>query len=154
LTPVAFSILVVCTANICRSPAGQAMLAAQLAGRQVRIESAGTLALNGNAVDSTVSRLLEARGLDAMLPHRSKPIMPTMLGRFDLILCMESEHLERVLDMYPMGRGRVRLMGHWSAAQVPDPVGEADAVYSAALDLIETSAMQWAQKLKNMGMIQ
>jgi protein-tyrosine phosphatase len=151
---VSFSILVVCTANICRSPAGQAMLAAQLAGRKVRIESAGTLALSGNAVDGTVSRLLEARGLDAMLSHRSKPIMPTMLGRYDLILCMETEHLEQVLKLYPMGRGKVRLMGHWSTEQVPDPVGRAEAVYAAALDQIETSAKQWAQKLTNMGMIQ
>lgn len=130
------------------------MLAAQLAGRQVRVESAGTRALNGNAVDATVSRLLEARGLDAMLPHRSKPIMPTMLGRYDLILCMETEHLEQVLKMYPMGRGKVRLLGHWSTAQVPDPVGKAEAVYAAALDQIETCTMQWAQKLTNMGMIQ
>ena len=89
-----------------------------------------------------------------MLSHRSKPIMPTMLGRYDLILCMENDHLEQVLRMYPMGRGKVRLMGHWSAAQVPDPVGKAEPVYAAALEQIETSAKQWAQKLTNMGMIQ
>lgn len=130
------------------------MLAAQLAGRQVRVESAGTLALNGNAIDTTVSRLLAARGLDAMLPHRSKPIMPIMLGRYDLILCMENEHLEKILHMYPTGRGKVRLLGHWSATQVADPVGQAESAYLAALDQIETSAMQWAQKLTHMGMIQ
>lgn len=151
---MAFSILVVCTANICRSPAGQAMLAKQLAGRQVHVESAGTRALHGNAVDATVSRLLAARGTDAMLSHRSKPIMPIMLGRYDLILCMEDEHVEQVLHLYPSGRGKVRLLGHWSATQVADPVGQAEPAYTTALDQIETNALQWAQKLTHMGMIQ
>lgn len=148
-----FSILVVCTANICRSPAGEAILASALKGCQVHVESAGTRALNGNFIDSTVSRLLETRGLGNMHTHRSKPIMPTMLGRYDLILCMEDEHLEHVLGMYPMGRGKARLLGQWSSAQVADPVGKAEPIYVAALEQIETSAKQWAQKLLQLGIV-
>ena len=148
-----FSILVVCTANICRSPAGQSVLAAQLADRDARIESAGTRALDGNVVDASMAHMLGLRGRDVMASHRSRPLMPVMVGRYDLVLCMEDEHVEQALALYPAARGRVRLFGHWSGQQISDPLGRADSVYSDVLDQIETCATQWAKKLTDMGMI-
>lgn len=153
MSQATFSILVVCTANICRSPAGQALLAARLTKHNVRIESAGTRALDGNAVDATMARLLQARGIDALAQHRSRPIMPTMLARYDQVLCMEDQHVRQVLALYPAGRGKVRLLGHWSGQQIADPIGQPDPVYAAALDQIESCAGQWAQKLIDMGMM-
>jgi len=148
-----FSILVVCTANICRSPAGQSLLAAQLIGRSVRVESAGTRALDGNAIDATMARLLRARGRDALPGHRSRPLMPVMLSRYDLVLCMQDEHLERTLALYPAARGKVRLLGHWSAQQIRDPIGKPETDYLVALDQIESCATEWAQKLTDMEII-
>ncbi len=153
MSSTVFSILVVCTANICRSPAGQAMLTAQLAGHNARVESAGTRALDGHTVDTTIATLMRRRGMNAMEQHRSRPIMPTMLARYDQILCMEEQHVQQVLAMYPAGRGKVRLLGHWSAQQIADPIGQSEAVYAAALDQIERCAGQWAQKLIEMGMM-
>ena len=153
MTQGAFSILVVCTANICRSPAGQSVLTAQLAGHPVRVESAGTRALDGNGIDPVMAGLLGQRGLDAMATHRSRPIMPVMLGRYDLILCMQDEHLQRTLALYPTGRGKVRLLGHWSSQQIADPTGQPVADYLSAFGQIETCAGQWARKLIDMGMM-
>lgn len=149
-----FSILLVCTANICRSPAAQSMLAQQFSNHAVRVESAGTLALDGNPVDAVVSRLLHARGLDAMVSHRSRTLMPTMLARYDLVLCMQDEHVRQVLALHPMGRGKVRLLGHWSKQQILDPVGKSESVYADSLDQIHSCTAQWAQKMIDMGMIQ
>jgi len=53
-----FKILVVCTANICRSPAAQHFLLQSLKGKQVTVTSAGTLALDGNAADPTIQTLM------------------------------------------------------------------------------------------------
>lgn len=150
--PASFSILVVCTANVCRSPAGQALLALRLAEHAVRVESAGTHALDGNSIDSRMARLLELRGANAMTSHRSRPIMPTMLTRYDLVLCMEEQHRQRVLELYPAGRGKVRLLGHWSIQEISDPIGQPEPVYIAALDQIDICAAQWAKKLIDMGM--
>ncbi|MFZ4481908.1 MAG: low molecular weight protein-tyrosine-phosphatase [Rhodoferax sp.] len=147
-----FSILVVCTANICRSPAGQALLAQQLDGHGARVESAGTRALHGNPIDATMARLLQSRGNGAMPEHRSRPVMPTMLGHYQLVLCMQEQHLQQVLALYPQGRGKVRLLGHWSQQQIADPVGQADPVYATALDQIEVCTAQWAKKLIDMGL--
>lgn len=153
--PASFSILVVCTANICRSPAGQSLLSSHLSSHAVRIESAGTHALDGNAIDSRMARLLQQRGANDMAAHRSRPIMPTMLTRYDLVLCMEERHRQRVLELYPAGRGKVRLMGHWSTQQeIADPIGQSEAVYSAALDQLEGCTAQWARKLIDMGLTQ
>lgn len=147
-----FSILVVCTANICRSPAGQALLAARLVDHAVRVESAGTHALDGNAIDTKMARLLEQRGVDAMAAHRSRPIMPTMLTRYDMVLCMQEQHVQRVLMLYPAGRGKVRLLGHWGAEEIADPIGQSEPVYAAALDQLERCCAQWARKLIDMGL--
>lgn len=147
-----FSILVVCTANICRSPAGQALLASQLANHAIRVESAGTHALDGNAIDTRMAHMLQRRGVDAMIAHRSRPIMPTMLTRYDLVLCMEEQHMRRVLTLYPSGRGKVRLLGHWSTQEIADPIGQSEPVYAAALDQLESCTAQWAKKLIDMRM--
>ena len=149
----AFSILVVCTANICRSPAGQAVLVKQLCNHKVRVDSAGTHALDGNVIDPTMANLLQARAFDAMAQHRSRPIMPTMLASYDLVLCMQDQHVQQVLALYPAGRGKVRLLGHWSAQQINDPIGKAEPVYATALSQIELCAGQWAKKLIDMGMM-
>ncbi len=149
-----FSILVVCTANICRSPAAQSVLSAQLAQQPARVESAGTRALDGNAIDADMAALLKVRGFDTMEQHRSRPIMPTMLARYDLVLCMQDQHLQEVLALYPAGRGKVRLLGHWSDQEIGDPIGQAEPVYAAALDQIELCAGQWTKKLIDMGMMQ
>jgi protein-tyrosine phosphatase len=148
-----FSVLIVCTANICRSPAGQALLARQLANHSIRVESAGTLALDGNAVDPTMARMLDARGITGLQQHRSRPIMPTMLTYHDLVLCMQDQHVQQVLDLYPAGRGKVRLLGHWSAQQIADPIGQAESVYARALEQLELCTGQWAKKLIDMGVI-
>ena len=147
-----FSILMVCPANICRSPASQAVLTEQLVGRSARIESAGTRALDGNSIDGTMARQLQSRGKNAMTEHRSRPIMPTMLGHFELILCMQNQHVQQVLELYPEGRGKVRLLGHWSQQEIEDPIGQSDSVYANALDQIETCTAQWAKKLIDMGL--
>lgn len=153
MTRASFSILVVCTANICRSPAAQVLLTARLSGSDVQVESAGTRALDGNLADAAVVRLLSGRGFDAISLHRSRPIMPTMLGRYDLILCMQDEHVSEVLSLYPVGRGKVRLLGHWSEQQIADPIGESDTVYAATLDQIDACGAQWVQKLTDLGMM-
>ncbi len=152
MNPATFSILMVCTANICRSPAAQALLSERVTGSNVRVESAGTLALDGNPADAIVVQLLQARGIDSITRHRSRPVMPTMLGRFDLVLCMEDDHLQQVLALYPVGRGKVRLLGHWSAQQISDPVGQPEPVYATTLNQIDTCVGQWAQKLTDLGM--
>ena len=52
-----FSILVVCTGNVCRSPAAERLLASKL-GSTVQVASAGTHALVGQPISEPMAALL------------------------------------------------------------------------------------------------
>lgn len=149
-----FKILVVCTANICRSPAGQHFLRQQLAGKNVLIESAGTLAIDGNQADPTIRALMIERGFPDIESHRSRALMPSHLTQYDLVLCMERDHLSRVQKLSPFASNKTRLFGHWDGqSEVDDPVGRSEQTYSRSLDIMQRLSEQWVDKMLMMGMV-
>jgi len=88
-------ILVVCTANVCRSPMGEALLRHHCAVRQVDavISSAGTN-VPGLPVDPQAVKLLIEMGLD-IATHRPRQLTRALIdtdGR-DLVLTMTREQL-------------------------------------------------------------
>lgn len=149
-----FKILVVCTANVCRSPAGQQFLRQRLAGRDVVIDSAGTLALDGNAADATIREMMIERGHPEIEAHRSRALMPSHLSQYDLVLCMERDHVERVQRLSPYASNKTRLFGQWQGqADVEDPIGRSSATYARSLDIMDGMADQWVEKMLMMGMV-
>ncbi len=65
LRPDAVNVLMVCTGNICRSPAAHLLLEASLHGAgPITVTSAGTMALVGEPVFAPIERLLRSRGID------------------------------------------------------------------------------------------
>lgn len=149
-----FKILVVCTANICRSPAGQQFLRRRLSGKDVVIESAGTLAIDGNHADATIREMMAERGYPEIESHRSRALMPSHLTQYDLVLCMERDHIERVQRLSPYASNKTRLFGHWQQqSEVDDPVGRSDKTYARSLDIMAEMADQWVDKMLMMGMV-
>ncbi len=84
------NVLVVCTANVARSPLAAAMLADRIASRNVTFDSAGIHAADGVAAADESQRLAAERGLD-LSAHRSRPISVELLKQAGLVLTM-SEH--------------------------------------------------------------
>lgn len=146
-------ILVVCTANICRSPMGERVLAKLLNDHDVEISSAGIRAIGGNAADPTVRELMAERGWGDLSDHRSQLLFPSLLQRSNLILCMEEHHIRHILDIDPTLRGKTRGFGHWQESGIDDPVGLSRKHYAHCLDKIEIAAQSWTDKLKKMGLI-
>ena len=150
----AFRVLVVCTANVCRSPAAQRFLQKQLLPYGAVVESAGTMAIDGNAADDTIARLMLERGYEDIVQHRSRALMPSHTNKYQLILCMEREHLARVQALNPSILGRAKLMGHWEGqSEVDDPIGRSVSTYEKSLDRMEILAQQWAIKMREMGFV-
>ncbi|MBU6330210.1 MAG: hypothetical protein KGR18_09710 [Acidobacteria bacterium] len=91
-------ILVVCTANICRSPILEGMLARSLAdaGAPVGVLSAGLLDWD-TPVDPGSVRATAQYGID-ISRHRSRPVSTLDLGRFDLVLTMTREHVRGIVE--------------------------------------------------------
>lgn len=94
--PDPYRILVVCTGNICRSPAGELLLQQRLGGT-VAVSSAGTGALVGQPVDPQMQGLL---GVDSST-FAARQLTPALLKNSDLLLAMTAEHRSRSVQEFP-----------------------------------------------------
>lgn len=91
------SILIVCTANVCRSAYAEALLsdyAARAVGSGVTIQSAGTRAAGGQSLCRGASALLRKHGVagEAESKHRSRKLEPGLVRGAELILVASLEH--------------------------------------------------------------
>ncbi|WP_175884037.1 low molecular weight protein-tyrosine-phosphatase [Burkholderia sp. BCC0044] len=137
-------ILVVCTGNVCRSPAAQALLSRALPCRT--IESAGIAAIDGTPIDPVMNELLAARGLD-LSPHRARRVDAGICRWADVILVMETAQRHLIERAYPMTRGRVYRVAERYQTDVPDPYRRSRHVYDYAMKLIEHGVVDWAARI-------
>ncbi|PRY11423.1 low molecular weight phosphatase family protein [Kineococcus rhizosphaerae] len=106
-----FEVLVVCTANVSRSPMAVALLRHRLTERfgeqasAVRVTSAGTSALVGEPVDPEVPAVLSAvlgpvaRSVAA--PEAARQVDTHLVGAADLVLTMTREQRGAVIGLVP-----------------------------------------------------
>jgi protein-tyrosine phosphatase len=89
-------VLLLCTANQCRSPMAEALLRRRLhdAGVDARVSSAGLYPSGNPATEEAIS-VMASRGLD-IEPHRSRQVEPGMVRSADLVLGMAREHVREV----------------------------------------------------------
>jgi len=94
-------VLVICTANVCRSPAGAALLQDELdkLGVDAAVTSAGTQDTR-RPVDPVMVAAARERGLD-LSHHVPRLVTPEILERdgADLVLTMTREHLRTVVTL-------------------------------------------------------
>lgn len=93
--------LVLCTANVCRSPMTEVMLRDRLAARglAVSVRSRGMLD-GGRPPRPEVVAAMASRGLD-VAAHRSRRVTAEDLERADLTLAMAREHLRHAVVTAP-----------------------------------------------------
>jgi len=96
-------VLVVCTANVCRSPVAERLLQREwaAAGIPVRVQSAGSLGGRNNVHGYTVEAARFAR-ID-LTDHRSRPLTTEMIATegADLVIGMAREHLRAAISLEP-----------------------------------------------------
>ena len=95
----AFSILAVCTGNICRSPAVERLLASQLAP-SVSVSSAGTHALVGHPISEPMATLLRQAAVEPE-PFEARRLSEQMVKESDLILAMTRVQRGLVVELSP-----------------------------------------------------
>ena len=121
-------VLVVCTANICRSPAAAQLLRdrASARGVGVSVSSAGFLE-DGRSGDPTMVALAATRGI-VVGDHRSTVVDEPLLRSADLVVTMERRHARELVVMAPDHAHRVHtLLGLLEAAVRAAPSGEIDS---------------------------
>lgn len=143
------NILVLCTANICRSPLAEGVLRAKLEGNpEVQVHSAGVAAIVGARAHPVVLDLLRRDKINTMRTHRARQCGLELLRQADLVLVMEQAHLKWLSSAYPQFHGRSFLMGHWhERAEVPDPIGQPREVFESVRDLIMNYADDWVARV-------
>jgi protein-tyrosine phosphatase len=94
-----FTILVVCTGNVCRSPAAERLLASKL-GPTVHVASAGTRALVGQPISQPMAALLRDSSLE---PERfeARRLSEQMLKEADLVLAMTRAQRGLAVELWP-----------------------------------------------------
>ncbi|MEE9659314.1 arsenate reductase/protein-tyrosine-phosphatase family protein [Enterobacter cloacae complex sp. CARB60] len=146
------SILVVCTANICRSPIGERLLRQLLPGKQVT--SAGIFGLEGRPADAAAQAVARRHGV-SLEGHVARKVTRSLLQKSDLILVMEPEHLRFIATMSPENRGKSLLFGQWlEIRDIPDPYHKSREAFEYVFEQLGKASQEWARRLSQQGMKQ
>lgn len=102
-TSVPVRILTVCSGNVCRSPLAEALLRRELAGLDVVVDSAGTIATDDATMPDEAQRLAVQCGVarEDASAHRARYLDPAVLEGASLVVAMGREHRRRVVELMP-----------------------------------------------------
>lgn len=142
------NVLIVCHANVCRSPAAEMLFKAkQRTAAPIAFHSAGLWAMNGHAMDPVMRHLLAERGVASGI-HYARRLDRELVRAADLVLVTERAQVSRVEALDPASRGKVYPLGKWEDdSDVADPHGGAEIAYRESLVLIEHLVMGWLKKI-------
>lgn len=121
------NILVVCTANICRSPVAEAVLRDRLHKQGLTdwtVSSAGTWAEPDRNAAGFSRQLMAAQGIN-LEDHRSRMVSEPDLAAADLVLVMETGHSEALRAEFSQYADKIYLISEMSGPRysVTDPYG-------------------------------
>ena len=134
-------IIVVCTANICRSPMGAALLKHALSGKpgglgDLVVGSAGVSARRGEPVTEHSVTALKKVGID-ISHHHSQPLTQQMLNEAKMILCMTESHrsmIQLTAEPVPKHLYLFREFMPNGTKEIPDPYGGPFSLYETSRD--------------------
>ncbi len=110
-------VLLVCTANICRSPMAMGLLRERLRKdgleNQVSVSSAGVYGLDGNPASQPGVEVLAERGID-IADHRAHTVDEHEITEASLVLVMEEAHRRTLFYNYPHLLGKIFLLSEMS----------------------------------------
>ena len=135
------TLLVICTANICRSPMAAGLLQHALAAqpeplRSLKVLSAGVSARPGEPVSENSVVALRKVGID-ISHHVSRPLTQELLNRAALVLCMTESHRAMIQLQADPAPEHVHLFREFMAdseREIPDPYGGPLKVYELCRD--------------------
>jgi protein-tyrosine phosphatase len=127
-------IVIVCTANLCRSPMAEHLLRDRLKARRVdwTISSVGTHARPGTSLDPNARAVLRRRGAPAARNWASRLMTAKVLQSADLVLTVTHAHLSWVMSIAPATSRRAFVLGQFATL-----LDNADGAASTPQDLIE-----------------
>jgi protein-tyrosine phosphatase len=139
------SVLVLCTGNICRSPYAEAVIKQRAA--RITVDSAGLSAMVDYEADATGQAVARDRGID-MSAHKGKQVTRSLIGRSDLILVMDDEHLSLLHRKYPDSRGKSFKLGKLKGDKnIVDPYLKSHSFFKLVFNEIDEAVDTWLPHL-------
>ena len=120
---MSFTILTVCSGNICRSPLAEQLLRAGLAGIDgVTVGSAGTIAMVGAGMPAEARALAVRYGSTDAESHQGRQLDEQAIRDADLVLGLAREHRRAVVELVPAATRRTFTLREFAhlAASVTD----------------------------------
>lgn len=140
--PIPGPVIIVCTANICRSPMAEGLLAHALAGleeplKSLRVASAGVAARSGDLVSANSVAAMKKVGID-ISKHRARALTQEMLNEASAIFCMTESHrtiIELQAVPVPPELHLLRdFIPETATREIADPFGGPLKLYEASRD--------------------
>ena len=153
------NVLLVCMGNVDRSPLAEFLLNKMLAAEGivgVKVQSRGISAVADRPMsDGSQALLLFEEDIIAN-GHRSRPLTDTDVREADLILTMETTHVQQVLDRFPEAVGKVSLLSEFARIRefvdIEDPAGQlGDAYYRMKLE-VQQGLMGTLKRMREEGL--
>lgn len=150
-------ILVICTANVCRSPMAEKLLQHALNAEgeplnRLKVVSAGVAAGYGDPASENSVAALKKVKLD-LSRHESQPLTDELVANAFAIFGMTDSHLEAVRHYFKELPERLHLLREFmeedETDQVPDPIGQDFDAYCACRDSMIEAIPSVIRYLKN-----
>lgn len=141
-------VLFLCYGNINRSALAQAYAATRKVNR-LGLDSAGFHTPGGRPADQVMVEVAGRHGVD--LQHwQSRVLTTASVDDADIILAMESVHLDRLIDQFPAARSKSFLLAAMSAdnpaeIEISDPYGKDPVFYEEVCERIMHSVDSWLE---------